>query len=73
MAAYQEHATLPHCDLRVHDAAGDARAAAAGMQHLLGAIHGNQAAMDAFVSVTAGTMEPAEFFANAASAQATAP
>jgi flavin-dependent dehydrogenase len=32
------------------------------MQHLLGAIHGNQPAMDAFVSVTAGTVSPPEFF-----------
>jgi 2-polyprenyl-6-methoxyphenol hydroxylase-like FAD-dependent oxidoreductase len=34
----------------------------AEMQHLLGAIHGNQDAMDAFVSVTAGTLSPGEFF-----------
>jgi 2-polyprenyl-6-methoxyphenol hydroxylase-like FAD-dependent oxidoreductase len=33
------------------------------MQQLLGAIAGNQAAMDAFVSVNAGTMSPVEFFA----------
>jgi hypothetical protein len=32
------------------------------MQQLLGAIHGNQPAMDAFVSVTAGTLSPIEFF-----------
>jgi len=32
------------------------------MQHLLGAIAGNQPAMDAFVSVTAGTLSPVEFF-----------
>ena len=32
------------------------------MQHLLGAIVGNQRAMDAFVSVTAGTLSPVEFF-----------
>jgi flavin-dependent dehydrogenase len=31
------------------------------MQQLLAAVHGNQEAMDAFVSVTAGTMSPAEF------------
>ena len=43
------------------------------MQNLLGAIHGDQSAMDAFVSVNAGTMEPAEFFATAASAEAAAP
>jgi flavin-dependent dehydrogenase len=33
------------------------------MQQLLGAVHGNSAAMDAFVSVIAGTMSPVEFFA----------
>jgi flavin-dependent dehydrogenase len=32
------------------------------MQHLLGAIHGNRDAMDSFVSVTAGTVSPVEFF-----------
>jgi hypothetical protein len=32
------------------------------MQQLLGQIHGNQAAMDAFVSINAATMSPAEFF-----------
>jgi hypothetical protein len=32
------------------------------MQHLLGAIHGNRDAMDSFVSITAGTVSPAEFF-----------
>ena len=32
------------------------------MQELLATIAGNQAAMDAFVSVTCGTMSPAEFF-----------
>jgi flavin-dependent dehydrogenase len=31
-------------------------------QQLLGAVHGNQAAMDAFVGVTAGTVSPVEFF-----------
>ena len=34
----------------------------AEMQQLLAATAGNQAAMDAFVSVTAGTMSPREFF-----------
>jgi len=34
----------------------------AEMQHLLGAVHGNQDAMDDFVSVTAGTVSPIEFF-----------
>jgi flavin-dependent dehydrogenase len=33
------------------------------MQQLLGAIYGNQDAMDSFVSVTAGTVSPVEFFA----------
>jgi flavin-dependent dehydrogenase len=39
------------------------------MQQLLGGIHGNQPAMDAFVSLTAGTVSPVEFFdpANTAS------
>jgi flavin-dependent dehydrogenase len=32
------------------------------MQQLLGQIHGNQAAMDAFVSVNAATVSPAQFF-----------
>jgi flavin-dependent dehydrogenase len=32
------------------------------MQQLLGAVHGNQDAMDGFVGVTAGTVSPAEFF-----------
>jgi len=32
------------------------------MQQMLGAIHGNQEAMDAFVSLTAGTVSPVEFF-----------
>jgi 2-polyprenyl-6-methoxyphenol hydroxylase-like FAD-dependent oxidoreductase len=32
------------------------------MQQLLGGIHGNQRAMDAFVSVTAGTLSPTELF-----------
>jgi 2-polyprenyl-6-methoxyphenol hydroxylase-like FAD-dependent oxidoreductase len=32
------------------------------LQQLLGRIHGNQAAMDAFVSINAGTVSPAEFF-----------
>jgi 2-polyprenyl-6-methoxyphenol hydroxylase-like FAD-dependent oxidoreductase len=32
------------------------------MQELLGAISGHQSAMDAFISVNAGTMSPAEFF-----------
>jgi 2-polyprenyl-6-methoxyphenol hydroxylase-like FAD-dependent oxidoreductase len=33
------------------------------LQRLLGAIHGHQAAMDAFARLNAGTMSPAEFFA----------
>jgi flavin-dependent dehydrogenase len=32
------------------------------MQQLLGAVHGNDEAMDAFVSLTAGTVSPVEFF-----------
>jgi hypothetical protein len=32
------------------------------MQQLLGAVHGNGDAMDAFVSTTAGTVSPVEFF-----------
>ena len=32
------------------------------MQQLLGAVHGNQDAMDAFAGITAGTVSPAEFF-----------
>ena len=32
------------------------------LQQLLGAVHGNQAAMDAFAGITAGTVSPAEFF-----------
>jgi flavin-dependent dehydrogenase len=36
------------------------------MQQLLGAIHGIQPAMDDFVSVAAGTLSPADFFAAAA-------
>jgi hypothetical protein len=33
------------------------------MQQLLGAVHGHQEAMDAFVRVIAGTISPIEFFA----------
>ena len=32
------------------------------LQQLLGAVYGNQDAMDAFVSVVAGTVSPVEFF-----------
>ncbi len=32
------------------------------LQQLLGAVHGNQDAMDSFVSVVAGTVSPVEFF-----------
>jgi hypothetical protein len=32
------------------------------MQQLLGAVHGNQEAMDDFAGLTAGTVSPAEFF-----------
>lgn len=34
----------------------------AEMQQLLGAVYGNQTAMDGFVSITAGTMSPVDFF-----------
>jgi flavin-dependent dehydrogenase len=34
----------------------------AEMQQLIGAVHGNQEAMDDFVSITAGTVSPADFF-----------
>ena len=33
------------------------------LQHLLRAVHGNQAAMDGFVRLNAGTISPTEFFA----------
>jgi len=33
-------------------------------QQLLGAIHGNQAAMDGFVRANAGVSSPAEFFSD---------
>jgi 2-polyprenyl-6-methoxyphenol hydroxylase-like FAD-dependent oxidoreductase len=36
------------------------------MQQLLGAIYGNQPAMDDFVSIVAGTLSPFDFFAEAA-------
>ncbi len=64
MADYQRDPRRPRAaDLRVHDAAGDARSRRPPeMQQLLGAVHGNQEAMDAFVSVTAGTVSPVEFF-----------
>jgi hypothetical protein len=32
------------------------------MQRLLGAVCGNQPAMDSFVGINAGTVSPAEFF-----------
>ena len=32
------------------------------MQQLLGAVHGNQAAMDGFAQVNAGVMSPADYF-----------
>ena len=32
------------------------------MQQLLAAVHGNQQAMDAFVSVISGVVSPAEYF-----------
>ena len=33
------------------------------LQRILGAVHGNQAAMDGFVRLNAGTISPTEFFA----------
>jgi len=38
------------------------------MQQMLGAIHGNQKAMDAFVQMNAGTITPMEFGAIAGGA-----
>jgi 2-polyprenyl-6-methoxyphenol hydroxylase-like FAD-dependent oxidoreductase len=38
------------------------------MQQMIGAIHGNQAAMDAFAQMNAGTISPMEFGASVASA-----
>jgi 2-polyprenyl-6-methoxyphenol hydroxylase-like FAD-dependent oxidoreductase len=43
------------------------------MQQLLGGIHGNQPAMDAFVSITAGTLSPIDFFDPTNIAALTAP
>ena len=40
------------------------------MQQLLGAIQGNQRAMDGFAQMNAGTISPAEFGAVVAAAQA---
>jgi hypothetical protein len=40
------------------------------MQQMLGAIQGNQKAMDAFAQMNAGTISPAEFGAVVAAAQA---
>jgi hypothetical protein len=40
-----------------------------GMQQMLGAIQGNQAAMDAFAQMNAGTITPAAFDTVAAAAQ----
>ena len=40
------------------------------MQQMLGAIHGNQKAMDGFAQMNAGTISPAEFGAVVAAAQA---
>ena len=33
------------------------------LQRILGAVHGNQAAMDGFARLNAGTISPTEFFA----------
>jgi hypothetical protein len=35
------------------------------MQQLMGAVHGNQEAMDGFARVVAGVLSPAEFFSEA--------
>ena len=43
------------------------------MQQLLGAIHGNQAAMDGFAQMNAGTISPVEFGAVVAAAQSSLP
>jgi hypothetical protein len=35
------------------------------MQQLLGAVHGNQEAMDGFVRIISGVVSPADFFSEA--------
>jgi 2-polyprenyl-6-methoxyphenol hydroxylase-like FAD-dependent oxidoreductase len=64
MAAYQrarDERALPMYELTCQVAALEPPPPE--MQQLLGAIQGNQRAMDAFVRVNAGTTSPAEFFA----------
>ena len=64
MADYQrerDEATLPLYDFTCQLAALEPPPPE--LQELLGAVHGNQDAMDAFVSMLAGTVSPAEFFA----------
>jgi 2-polyprenyl-6-methoxyphenol hydroxylase-like FAD-dependent oxidoreductase len=43
------------------------------MQQMIGAIHGNQTAMDAFAQMNAGTVSPMEFGAIVAAVRVTAP
>ena len=63
MAAYQQardDQVLPIYEFTTQLATMEAPPAE--MQQLLGAMHADQAAMDDFVSITAGTISPAEFF-----------
>jgi flavin-dependent dehydrogenase len=63
MAAYQQtrdNHVLPIYDFTTQLATLEAPPPE--MQQLLGAVHGNREAMDAFASITAGTMSPVEFF-----------
>lgn len=63
MSAYQEQrdsAVLPLYEFTTQLATLEAPPLE--MQQLLGAAYGNQEAMDAFVSVTTGTVSPVEFF-----------
>jgi 2-polyprenyl-6-methoxyphenol hydroxylase-like FAD-dependent oxidoreductase len=64
MAEYQrvrEEDTLPIYELTCE--AATLQPPPPDMQQLLGRIHGNQKAMDAFVRMNAGTISPREFFA----------
>jgi len=63
MSAYQEHrdaSVLPLYEFTTQLATLEAPPPE--MQQLLGAVYGNQDDMDAFVSVTTGTVSPVEFF-----------
>jgi len=63
MAAYQQArdtAVLPIYEFTTQLAT--LQAPPLEMQQLLGAVYGNQDAMDAFAGITAGTVSPAEFF-----------